>query len=386
MEEKFRCPVYKKCGGCQLDVTYPQQLSYKQRLVDDLLGAFCDAEDIRGMEDPFHYRCKVSTAFGYSGGRVVSGVWQSSAGRLVNVENCALEHEEAGKITAAAKALLRNCGLKTYDPRTGQGYLRFITVRVGKATGEIMVVLGVGGGKNPGKERFAQELVKKCPQITTLVENISMGRLNLVPGRQERVLYGPGYITDRLCGCTFRISPRSFFQVNPVQTEVLYGTAAEFSGLKAGETVIDAYCGVGTIGMIAAKKAKEVLGVESNGEAVENARENVRRNGVKNMKILKGDAGEFMEHLAEEGKTVDAVFTDPPRAGCSRQFLTALAKLAPKKVVYVSCNPEAQARDIKFLVRNGYAVKRLRPVDMFPYTRHVETVALLEKREKKNYR
>ena len=386
MEEKFRCPVYKKCGGCQLDVTYPQQLSYKHRVVDDLMGAFCEPEWVCGMDDPFHYRHKVSTAFGYSGGRVIAGVWQSSSGRTVNVDKCALEHKEAAKIVAAAKALLPKFRLRTYDAQTGLGYLRFMVIRVGRKSGEIMVTLGVGAGKNPGKEAFAKALLEKCPRITTLVECVSTAKHNLVLGRREKILHGAGYITDSLCGLKFRISPRSFFQVNPEQTEVLYNTAVEFAALTGEETVIDAYCGVGTIGMVASKSAKEVIGVEQNGEAVENAKENIRRNGIKNMKVLEGDAGEFMEHLAKEGRSADVVFTDPPRAGCSREFLSAIVKMAPKKVVYVSCNPETQARDMKFLLRNGYAVKRLRPVDMFPYTRHVETVALLEKKEKKNSR
>lgn len=377
MDQKFRCPVYKKCGGCQLDVTYPQQLSFKQRTVATLLGQYRKAEPIIGMDDPFHYRCKVSTAFGYSHGHAISGVWQSSSGKLTPVDNCALEDERAGAIVAAIKELLPGFKLRTYDERSGKGFLRFVMIRIGKQSGEILVALGTGSGIFPEKKNFAAALVKKCPDITTIVQNISTDRLNLLLGREETVLYGKGYITDRLCGYDFRISARSFFQINPVQTEKLYATAVEFAALKGKETVIDAYCGVGTIGIIASAKAKKVIAAEVNIDAVKNARENVRLNGIDNVEVLKADAGEFMSALAEEGEKIDVVFTDPPRAGCSRQFLSSLVKLSPAKVVYVSCNPETQARDLQYLTRNGYKVMRIRPVDMFPFTRHVECVALL---------
>lgn len=379
MDQKFRCPVYKKCGGCQLDVTYAQQLSFKQRTVATLLGQYRKAEPIIGMDDPFHYRCKVSTAFGYSHGHVISGVWQSSSGKLTPVESCALEDERAGAIVAAIKELLPSFKLRTYDERTGKGFLRFVMIRIGKQSGEILVALGTGSGIFPEKKNFAAALVKKCPDITTIVQNISTDRLNLLLGREETVLYGKGYITDRLCGYDFRISARSFFQINPVQTEKLYATAVEFAALKGKETIIDAYCGVGTIGIIASAKAKKVIAAEVNIDAVKNARENVRLNGIDNVEVIKADAGEFMAALAEEGEKIDVVFTDPPRAGCSRQFLSSLVKLSPAKVVYVSCNPETQARDLQYLTRNGYKVMRIRPVDMFPFTRHVETVVLLTK-------
>ena len=379
MEQEFRCPVYKKCGGCQLDVMYPQQLSYKQRIVIGLLGRFHRVEPIIGMEEPLHYRCKVSNAMGFSRGQVISGVWQSSGRKLVTVEGCALEDERAGVIVRAIKELLPRHRLRTYDERTGEGFLRFVTIRIGKQTGEILVALGTGAGKFPGKKDFVRDLVKKCPDITTVVQNVSTNRLNLLLGRTEEVLYGPGYITDRLCGKDFRISARSFFQVNPVQTEKLYRTAVDFAGLDGSQTVIDAYCGVGTIGIIAADQAKRVIAAEVNADAVRNAKENVRLNGIENVEVLKADAGQFMTELAQSGERVDVVFTDPPRAGCSREFLASLVELKPERVVYVSCNPETQARDLNYLTRNGYRVTRIRPVDMFPYTRHVETVVALRR-------
>jgi len=376
-EEINRCPVYRKCGGCQLDVTYPQQLSYKMRTAIDLLGRFHRVEQIIGMEDPLHYRCKVSSAFGFSRGHAITGIWQASAGKLVQVDQCMLEDLRAKKVVDTVRALIRPFRLRTYDERTGSGVIRFVMVRIGKQSGEILVALGTGSDEFPRKRDFVKELVKQCPSITTVVQCISTDRLNLVLGKEETVLYGKGYITDTLCGYEFQISARSFFQINPVQTEKLYTTAVEFAGLTGKETVIDAYCGVGTIGIIASDEAKQVISCEVNGEAVKNAIENVKRNGIENVRVLKADAGEFMEAAAEEDEQIDVVFTDPPRAGCSRQFLAALARLAPKKVVYISCNPETLARDLRYLTQNGYAVDRIRPVDMFPYTKHIECVVAL---------
>lgn len=378
-QEQFRCPAYKKCGGCQLDVTYKQQLSYKQRTVIRLVGRYCRVSPILGMEDPLHYRAKVSNAFGYARGQVITGVWQSSSGKIAKIENCALEDERANRIVRTIAALLPSFKLKTYDDRSGEGFLRFVTIRIGKATGEILVALGTGRGVFPAVKNLVQALVKQCPEITTITRNISTDRRNLVLGEEEHVLYGDGFITDRLCGCDFRISARSFFQINPTQTEKLYATAVEFANLTGSESVIDAYCGVGTIGIIAAKHAKRVTAVELNDEAVQNAIENVKLNGIENVRVLGGDAGQFMQGLAQKGESADVVFTDPPRAGCSKQFLESLVSLSPKRIVYISCNPETLSRDLYFLTKNGYKAEKIQPVDMFPYTKHIETVVLLTK-------
>lgn len=375
--ESFRCPAYKKCGGCQLDVTYKQQLSYKQRTVIKLLGRYCRVSPILGMDDPLHYRCKVSNAFGFSRGQVITGVWQASAGKIARIDHCALEDERAGKIVRAIAKLLPAFKIKTYDERTGVGFLRFVTIRIGKQSGQILVALGTNSGAFPSKHDFVRALTEQCPEITTIVQNVSTDRLNLVLGAKETVLYGDGYITDSLCGCEFRISARSFFQINPTQTEKLYATAVDFAELDGSQTVIDAYCGVGTIGIIASGKAKSVLAVEQNSDAVKNAIENASRNGADNVRVLCADAGEFMEELAARGESADVVFTDPPRAGCSKQFLHALLALSPKKIIYISCNPETLARDLYFLTKNGYEAKKIQPVDMFPFTKHIEVVVEL---------
>ncbi len=360
-----------------MDVDYPGQLSYKRRTVARLLGRFGRIDPIVGMKDPLHYRCKVSNAFGYSRGRILSGVWQASGGRLVSVEGCALEDERAAPIVRAIKDLAVQFGLRTYDERTGKGLLRFVTLRIGKQTGQILVALGTGKGEFSHQKEFVKELIRRRPEITTVVRCVSTDRFNLVLGDQETVLYGPGKIVDRLCGLDFAISARSFFQINPTQTEVLYSIAVDLADLTPQKTVLDAYCGVGTIGMVASAKAGWVLGVELNADAVNNAKENVALNQLSNVEIYQGDAGEFMQSAAEEGEKIDVVFTDPPRAGCSRQFLSSLVRLSPEKIVYISCNPETQARDLRFLVQNGYRVSRIRPVDLFPYTRHIECVVCL---------
>ncbi len=381
MDTAFRCPVYKKCGGCQLDVAYPQQLSYKMRTVIGLLGRFGHVEPILGMTEPLHYRCKVSAAFGYSRGRVLSGVWQASADKLTTVDTCALENEQATAIIQAIKELAATFKMRIYDDRTGKGFLRFVTIRVGKQTGEILVALGTGREKFPPIREFVAALTERCPAITAIVQCVSTDRFNLVLGDKEIILYGPGTITDRLCGYDFRISARSFFQINPTQTETLYSTAVALAGLDGTQTVIDAYCGVGTIGIIASAHAKSVIAAELNADAVRNAQENTALNDIRNLRVVKADAGAFMQQLAVSGEQVDVVFTDPPRAGCSRQFLSSLVALSPQKIVYISCNPETQARDLRMLTQSGYRVKRIQPVDMFPYTRHIETVVLLERKE-----
>ena len=377
--ETFRCPAYKKCGGCQLDVTYKQQLSYKQRTVIKMLGRYARVSNIIGMDNPLNYRCKVSNAFGYSRGQVISGIWQSSSGHIAKIDSCALEDERAEVIVKEIKRLLPMFKLKTYDEVTKAGFLRFVTIRIGKQSGEILVALGTNSGAFPPLKNFVQALVKACPNITTITRNVSCDRLNLLLGKDETVLYGDGFITDKLCEYDFRISARSFFQINPVQTEKLYKTAVDFASLTGSERVIDAYCGVGTIGIIASSGAKEVLSVEQNEDAVKNAIENVKLNNIANVRIIGGDAGEFMEEMAAHGESADVVFTDPPRAGCSKQFLHSLITLSPKKIVYVSCNPETLARDLYFLTKNGYKAEKIQPVDMFPYTKHCEVVVQLHK-------
>ncbi|MBR1483302.1 MAG: 23S rRNA (uracil(1939)-C(5))-methyltransferase RlmD [Ruminococcus sp.] len=378
-----RCPVYKKCGGCQLDTAYPDQLGYKQNKVERLLRRFGKVAPIIGMDNPCHYRNKVQAAF-YTNrsGRIISGVYQSGTHHVVGIDSCMIEDETADKIIVGVRRLLPSFRLTTYNEDTGKGFLRHVLVKRGFATNEVMLVLVTGTPVFPSRNNFVKAVVKQFPMITTVVQNVNPYRTNLVLGDKQTVLYGKGTIEDVLCGCRFRISPKSFYQINPVQTEVLYNKAMEFADLKGSETVLDAYCGIGTIGIVAAKRgAGSVVGVELNGEAVRDAVMNAKANGLKNIRFYKGDAGAFMEELADAGEKCDVVFMDPPRAGSSEQFLRSLIKMSPDTVVYISCNPETLARDLRFLTKNSaYRVKNIQPVDMFPHTEHIESVVLLSRK------
>lgn len=373
------CPHYKKCGGCQLqNMTYDEQLSFKQAKTIRLLGRFCHIEEIIGMRQPEHYRNKVQAAFGMTrGGKIISGVYQSSSHNIVCVDNCRLEDRKADRIIVTIRKMLGDFKMLPYNEDRKTGFLRHVLVKRGFATGEIMVVLVTSTPVFKNKNAFISKLLEVHPEITTIVQNINNVNTSLVLGESEKVLYGKGYITDILCGCKFKISAKSFYQINPVQTEKLYNTAIEYADLKGDETVIDAYCGIGTIGMVAARNAGSVVGVELNKDAVRDAIVNAKLNEMKNIYFYNDDAGKFMVEMAKAGEKADVVFMDPPRAGSDMNFLSSVVRLAPKKIVYISCNPETQARDIAYLVKNGYQCKKIQPVDMFPHTAHVETVVQL---------
>ena len=376
------CPVSRKCGGCQLmNLTYEEQLKFKQAKVSKLLRTFGKVLPIIGMDNPFHYRNKVQAAFGRTrGGEIISGVYQSSTHNIVKTDSCLIEDKTADEIILTVRKLLKSFKLTVYDERNSKGFLRHVLVKRGFTTGEIMVVLVTGTNVFPSKNAFIDALLKEHSNITTIVQNINNKFTSMVLGDREIVLYGKGYIEDVLCGHTFRISPSSFYQINPVQTEILYGKAVEYAALTGKERVIDAYCGIGTIGIIAADKAGEVIGCELNPDAVKDAIVNAKLNNTKNIRFICKDAGEFMLSMKEQGEKCDVLFMDPPRAGSDRKFLSSAVTLSPEKIVYISCNPETQQRDLFYLTKNGYKVKKIQPVDMFPFTAHVETVVLLAKK------
>ena len=386
MEESYRppCALYKKCGGCQLQhLPYPEQLRRKQAREIALLGPFGHVEPVIGMADPTHYRNKVCAAFALDQKkRIVSGVYQPGSHRVVPVDDCLIEDEIADRIIADIRRMLRDFKIQVFDERSGRGFLRHVLVRRGFQSGEVMVVLVAATPVFPTQKPFVRKLLNLHPEITTVVLNINDCFTPVVLGEREKLLYGPGVIEDTLCNHRFRISPRSFYQINPVQTEILYSKAVEFAALTGRETVLDAYCGVGTIGITASAGAKQVIGVELNRDAVKDAIANARLNGLGNCWFTAGDAGEYLQGMAREGFKPDAVFLDPPRAGSSEAFLAALLKTAPARVVYVSCDPETLARDLKILTSGGYTVQKIQPVDMFPYTEHVETVVSLGLRRK----
>ena len=378
------CKVAKKCGGCQFQgIPYDKQLAKKQQKVNDLLKCYGKVQPIIGMENPYHYRNKVHAVFGrLRNGTIISGVYQEGTHIVVPIDSCQIENQKADAIIYDIRNLLKSFKIKTYDEDTGYGLLRHVLIRTGYKSGEIMVVLVLGSPILPSKNNFVKALRQLHPEITTVVVNVNNKNTSMVLGDKQTTIYGKGYIEDTLCDCVFRISPKSFYQVNPVQTEVLYNKAIEMAALTGKERVIDAYCGIGTIGLIASKHAKEVIGVELNKDAVKDAILNAKRNDTKNVSFYQQDAGIFMTQMADQGEKADVVFMDPPRAGSDEAFLSSLIKLSPKKVVYISCNPETQARDLKYLTKKGYAVKEIQPVDMFPMTGHCEVVTLLQRIEK----
>lgn len=375
----FECPVYKKCGGCQLlHMDYQVQLKHKREQVAKLLKPYGKLEGIIGMEQPTHYRCKVHAAFGRDRkGNIISGTYKEGTHQIVPVESCLLENEKADAIMQTIRKLLKSFKIKTYDEDTGYGLLRHVLVRVGYQTGQIMVVLVLGSPIMPSKNNFVKALRREHPEITTVVVNVNDKKTSMVLGEKEQVIYGPGYIEDELCGMIFKISPKSFYQVNPCMAQKLYEKAIEYAMISGKETTLDAYCGTGTIGIVAAGKSQKVIGVELNKDAVKDAIAGAKKNKLFNIRFYQADAGEFMEAMSKNAEKVDVVFMDPPRSGSSEKFLSALIRLKPKRIVYISCNPETLARDLNFLCKRGYQMKKGAAVDMFPFTDDIETVVQL---------
>ena len=333
---KSGCPISKKCGGCQyIDKSYAEQLKIKTDQVKKLLAPYGSVDEIIGMKEPYHYRNKVNAAFQHKrNGEILAGVYEEGTHRVLSVDDCKIENRLAQEIVETIRGLLRSFKITVYNEDSGYGLLRHVMVRTGHATGEVMVVLVTASPILPSKKNFAKALVKAHPQITTIVQNINDKDTSMVLGERNQVLYGRGFIEDKLCGKTFKISPTSFYQVNPVQTEILYNKAMEYANLTGEEVVVDAYCGTGTI----------------------------------------------MVGMAEAGTDVDVVFLDPPRSGSTPEFFDSVCKLAPKRIVYISCGPESLARDLKYLKsKRMYQVEKIALVDLFPWTEHCEAVCLLSK-------
>ena len=375
------CHAFGECGGCQLlGVPYKEQLAEKERDLAKLLKPYVKLDGMIGMEEPEHYRNKVNAAFTHDrDGNPLSGVYKEGTHYIIPIEECVLENRKADEIIGSIRKLLPSFKIKTYDEDRDYGLLRHVMVRTGHATGQIMVVLVLASPVMPSKRNFVKALLRLHPQITTIVVNVNDRQTSMVLGDKEQVIYGKGYIEDVLCGITFKISPRSFYQVNSVQAGKLYEKAVEYAGLTGKETVLDAYCGIGTIGMVAASRARRVIGVELNSDAVRDAVANARGNKIRNAEFYQKDAGEFMVQLAQQGEKIDVVFMDPPRAGSDEVFLSSLAVLKPQRVVYVSCNPETLVRDLEFLAKKGYRAVKGMGCDMFPFCGHVECVVALKR-------
>ena len=392
---KYNCPYDKKCGGCNLlKHDYAEQLKIKKAALAKLLAPYGRLREVIGMDEPLHYRNKVHAVFTTDRkGNVISGVYEEGTHKVVAVDNCLIENEKADEIIATIRKLIPSFKLKVYDEDRRTGLFRHVLIRTAHSTGQIMVVLVLSSTMFPSKNNFVKALLKEHPEITTIVMNINDKRTSMVLGDREQTLYGKGYIEDVLCGNTFRISPKSFYQINSVQTEILYNKAIEFAGLTGNETVIDAYCGIGTIGITAASymagqpggKGGNVIGVELNADAVKDAIANAKRNNMDNIRFYCDDAGKFMTRMAANGQHADVVFMDPPRSGSDETFLSCVAKLAPKKIVYISCGPDTLARDLGVLKKKGYRVEKMVGVDLFPMTGHVETVVLLSHKKADSY-
>ena len=380
------CPVARSCGGCQLqELSYEKQLEFKRNKVINNLKKIGHLENITvnpviGMDEPFRYRNKAQFPVGLNKeGEIVMGFYAGRTHSIIECEDCLLGVTENTQILNIVKNYMKSCGVTPYDEGTGKGLVRHVLIRKGFKTGEIMVCLVINGKKLPSSERLVEAL-KAVPGMTSISYNINTKNTNVILGSEVVNLYGKGYITDYIKDVKFQISPLSFYQVNPVQTEVLYGKALEFAGLTGTENVWDLYCGIGTISLFLAKAAGSVKGVEIVSQAIEDAKNNARINGITNAEFFVGKSEEVLpDYYAKNGGYADVIVVDPPRKGCDETLLETIVKMQPKRVVYVSCDSATLARDLKYLSENGYEVKEVQPVDMFPMGGHVETVACLQR-------
>lgn len=375
MITRRECSVAGKCGACQtLNLNYEMELSMKMKKEISLLGKFGHVEEIIPMENPLHYRNKAQYLFRYERGRTRFGLYRSTDNGIVTIENCMMEDKDISALCHTVRKMVEQYKLSVYDGR--RGLIRHVMARKAFATGEILCALVTSREKFPRDEEFATELTRRCRNLKTVVRVINDTETPLWMGGEEHILFGDGTITDVLCGCSFRISAKSFYQINPTQTEVLYTKAMEFAGVTENDHILDAYCGIGTIGIIAAKNGcASLTAFDVNANAVADAKKNAAKNGLKNVRLLRAKDASF---LLKEERHMNIIFADPPRAGCDRSFLNFILTHKPENFVYISCNPETLARDLAYL-RSGYRVKQIQPVDMFPGTSHVETVCLLSK-------
>ena len=385
-----KCPVYENCGGCQLShLTYEGQLDVKYRRVKDVIERIAGesgdlVRPVLPAAHPFAYRNKMAVPAGLVKGKAALGCYRQGSHDIIPVSSCAIQKEENNRLLQFARRFIEKYRISVYDERTRKGSLRHVMGRVGD-DGKVMVVLVTASKTLPEEERWIEEMQKELPEVVSLWHNIQPKLGNTILGEKIRHLWGRETLTASLCGLQFEISPYSFFQVHKEQAEILYEKALEYADLKGGETVIDAYCGTGTISLCLAKKAKRVIGIEIVKPAIEDAKKNAKKNHMENTEFYAADAGKLMPQLYRQGLVPDVIVMDPVRAGCSEEVLKAAAGMNPKRIVYVSCNPATFARDAKILKSEGYEIKEIQPVDMFPQTMHVETIVLLSKLDSKNH-
>lgn len=377
------CSVYDECGGCQLQhMTYEGQLKMKYNQVRNVMDRIAKLPDVPvhpvlGMEEPWRYRNKAQVPVGMNGGRIVAGFYKKRSHEIIDMTECLIQHEQSDELIQKVKDVCAANGVMPYDEQRHKGVLRHVMARIGYTTGEMMAVLVTRTVELPNQEAIIQGIRDAVPGITSIVQNVNPDKTNVIFGNQTRTLWGEDVIYDLIGDVKFAISACSFYQVNPVQTEVLYKKALEYVGLSGDEVVIDAYCGIGTISLFLAKKAKEVYGVEIVPQAIEDAKKNAELNDITNAQFKAGKAEEVIPAWHKQGIRPDVIVVDPPRKGCDDALLQTILEMKPKKVVYVSCNPGTLARDLRVLEDGGYKTREVQPVDMFPQTVHVEAVAVL---------
>ncbi len=379
------CPIYKWCGGCQLQhLSYEGQLEYKRKLVEDVLARIGKLEDVPvlstlGMgEEPWRYRNKAQVPVGERNGRIITGFYQKRSHEIVEMDSCIITGDTNDDAVQAVKEIVNQYNISAYNEEKHKGILRHIIARYGKTTGDLMIVLVTNGQDLPQRKKIVEDIRKALPEIKSIVQNVNSKRTNVIFGEETRVLWGAEYIYDFIGDIKFAISARSFYQINPDQTKVLYDQALQYAELNGDETVIDAYCGIGTISLFLAQKAKKVYGVEIVPEAIEDARRNAELNNIHNAEFAVGKSEDVIPEWKKQGITPDVIVVDPPRKGCDEELLKTIIEMKPKRVVYVSCNPATLARDLRVLEDGGFKTQKVQPVDMFPQTTHVEAVALLE--------
>ena len=378
------CPIYKQCGGCQLQhLSYEGQLVAKRKQVKDVLERIGGLKDVPvhpvlGMSEPWRYRNKAQVPIGEREGGLVAGFYQQRSHEIIEMKECLIQQEKNDEVVQTVKAICGKYGVRAYDEPRHKGVLRHIMARYGLVTGEVMVVLVTKTADIPNKKQIIAEIVEQIPNVKSIVQNVNSKKTNVIFGDETNVLWGEEYIYDSIGDIKFAISARSFYQVNPEQTKVLYGKALEYAELSGEENVIDAYCGIGTISLFLAQKAKKVYGVEIVPEAIEDANRNAALNEIDNVEFAVGEAEVVIPNWYKQGIFADTLVVDPPRKGCDEALLQTIIEMKPKRVVYVSCNPATLARDLKVLESGGYKTIEVQPVDMFPQTTHCEAVAKIE--------
>lgn len=386
---KAPCNVYHKCGGCQLQhMSYDMQLKMKRDQVKNVMRKIAHLDHIPvhpviGMEDPWRYRNKVSIPVGEKDGELITGFYQKRSHRIIeDMETCVVQDEVNDRSIEAVRRIASSLGIKAYDEKTHRGVLRHVMVRTGQKTNETMIVLVTRTQELPHKKELIKELTETYPHVKSIIQNINDERTNVILGKKVKLLWGEEYIYDMIGDIKFAISAKSFYQVNPPQTEKLYKQALEYANIDHNDVVIDAYCGIGTISLFLAQKAKKVYGVEVVPEAISDAKKNAKINGITNAAFYVGEAEKVMPWWTAQGLKPDVIVVDPPRKGCDEELLKAMINMMPKRIVYVSCNPSTLARDLRILEDGGYATQEVQPVDMFPQTGHVECCSLLVRKDK----